>query len=106
MNRRARKGPRPRSGMMKSARRKFLQLAMGVAALPVLSRSVAAQVQAGGIAIEEITIAELLAAYTAGRTTARAVTQAHLDRIAAYDKRGPLLNSLITINPRALEDAD
>jgi Asp-tRNA(Asn)/Glu-tRNA(Gln) amidotransferase A subunit family amidase len=36
----------------------------------------------------------------------RAVTQAHLDRIAAYDRRGPLINSLITVNPRALEEAD
>jgi amidase len=63
-----------------------------------------AQVSDG--AIEEATIAELEAAYTAGRTTVRAVTQTHLDRIAAYDKRGPLINSLITINPRALEDAD
>jgi amidase len=91
---------------MKSARRTFLQLAMGVAALPVLSRSGVAQVQSDAISIEEVTIADLLAAYMAGRTSARAVTKAHLDRIAAYDKRGPLLNSLITINPRALEDAD
>jgi Asp-tRNA(Asn)/Glu-tRNA(Gln) amidotransferase A subunit family amidase len=44
--------------------------------------------------------------YVSGRTTARAVTQAHLDRIAAYDKRGPLINSLITVDPRALEEAD
>jgi amidase len=29
-----------------------------------------------------------------------------LIRIAAYDKRGPLINSLITVNPRALEEAD
>jgi len=34
------------------------------------------------------------------------VTQTYLDRIEAYDKRGPLINSLITINPHALEEAD
>src|SRR5215831_3833441 len=56
--------------------------------------------------IVEASVADLQAAYVSGRTTARAVTQAHLDRIAAYDKRGPLINSLITVNPRALEDAD
>jgi Asp-tRNA(Asn)/Glu-tRNA(Gln) amidotransferase A subunit family amidase len=56
--------------------------------------------------VVEASIAGLEAAYTTGRTTARAVTQAHLDRIAAYDKRGPFINSLITINPRALEEAD
>ena len=32
--------------------------------------------------------------------------QAYLDRIEAYDKRGPLINFLITINPHALEEAD
>ena len=56
--------------------------------------------------VEEATISDLHAAYVAGRTTTRAVIQAHLDRIAAYDKRGPRINSLITVNPRALEDAD
>lgn len=58
------------------------------------------------IQIEERTIAEVHAAYRDGSFTARAVTQAYLDRIAAYDKRGPYLNALITLNPRALEEAD
>jgi Asp-tRNA(Asn)/Glu-tRNA(Gln) amidotransferase A subunit family amidase len=65
-----------------------------------------AQAQGGSFPVEEVSIADLEAAYLAGRVTARAVTQAHLDRIAAYDKRGPLINSLVNINPRALEDAD
>lgn len=65
-----------------------------------------AQAQSSAFPVEEASIVDLEAAYLAGRTTARAVTQAHLDRIAAYDKRGPLINSLITVNPRALEDAD
>jgi Asp-tRNA(Asn)/Glu-tRNA(Gln) amidotransferase A subunit family amidase len=56
--------------------------------------------------VEEASIASLEAAYLTGRTTARAVVQSHLDRIAAYDKRGPLINSLITVNPHALEEAD
>jgi Asp-tRNA(Asn)/Glu-tRNA(Gln) amidotransferase A subunit family amidase len=56
--------------------------------------------------VEEASITGLKRAYLAGRTTARSVVQAHLDRIAAYDKRGPLLNALITVNPHALEDAD
>jgi Asp-tRNA(Asn)/Glu-tRNA(Gln) amidotransferase A subunit family amidase len=56
--------------------------------------------------IEETSIAGLEAAYLSGQTTAHAVTQAYLERIEAYDKRGPLINSLITINPHALEEAD
>jgi amidase len=93
---------------MKLRRRSFLHLAAAAAAaaLPAVSRFAWAQAQTGAVAIEETTIADLQAAYMAGRTTARAVTQAHLDRIAAFDKRGPLINSLITVNPRALEEAD
>jgi amidase len=55
--------------------------------------------------VEETTIAQVQSAYLAGKTTAREVVQAHLDRIAAYDHRGPFLNALITINPRALDEA-
>jgi amidase len=43
----------------------------------------AARAQAVAFPVEEATIADIEAAYLSGRTTARAVTQAHLDRIAA-----------------------
>jgi amidase len=55
--------------------------------------------------VEETTIAQIHAAYLAHETTAVAVTRAHLARIAAYDKRGPIINSLVTVNPEALEEA-
>src|SRR5437867_1688618 len=55
--------------------------------------------------VEEITIAQLHAAYLEGKTTAREVTEAYLERIEAYDKRGPYLNALITVNPNAVADA-
>src|SRR5262245_7996430 len=91
---------------MKLPRRAILHLTAGAVALPVLRRFALAQARTSPLAIEEATIADLEAAYISGRTTARAVTQAHLDRIEAYDKRGPFINSLITVNPRALEEAD
>src|SRR5215510_2830874 len=56
--------------------------------------------------VEETTVRQLHAAYLAGKTTAHQVTQAYIDRIAAYDKRGPYLNSLISVNQHALADAD
>ena len=55
--------------------------------------------------VEEVIIAQLHAAYLEGKTTAREVTEAYLERIAAYDKRGPYLNALITVNPNAVADA-
>lgn len=41
-----------------------------------------------------------------GRLTSHELTQAYLDRIAAIDDAGPLLNTVIDLNPRALADAD
>jgi Asp-tRNA(Asn)/Glu-tRNA(Gln) amidotransferase A subunit family amidase len=58
------------------------------------------------VAVDEATIAEIQSAYESGQATARAVTQAHLDRIAAYDCRGPRLGAIITINSGALEEAE
>ena len=55
--------------------------------------------------IEETTIAALHAAYVSGRATAVSVCQAHLDRIAAYDRKGPALGAIIINNPDALADA-
>jgi Asp-tRNA(Asn)/Glu-tRNA(Gln) amidotransferase A subunit family amidase len=56
-------------------------------------------------AVEETTIAGLRAAYRAGRATAAGVTQAHLDRIAVYDRKGPAIGGIIVTNPQALADA-
>ena len=55
--------------------------------------------------VVEASVADIHAAFAKGTLTARALTQQYLDRIDAYDKRGPVLNAIITINPRALEDA-
>ena len=55
--------------------------------------------------VEETTIAEVHQAMADGRITAEALVQAYLDRIEAYDKAGPYLNSLIVVNERALERA-
>ena len=54
-----------------------------------------------GFRVEETTIAQLHAAYLQRKATARDVTQSYIDRIAAYDKRGPYLNSIITLNNHA-----
>src|SRR5262245_104060 len=56
--------------------------------------------------IMEATIEQIQNAYKDGSLTAHQVTQMYLDRIDAYDKRGPALNSVITLNPKALEEAD
>lgn len=62
--------------------------------------------RAARFAVEETSITDVHAAFLHSRTTARAVTQAHFDRIAAYDRNGPALGAIIVTNPRALEDAE
>jgi len=54
----------------------------------------------------EATIEDIHAAYRSGALTAHQLTQAYIDRIEAYDKRGPNINAIIALNPNALEDAD
>lgn len=63
-------------------------------------------VGAATIPVEEVTVAQLHTAYRAGQTTAVEVTKAHLERIAAYDRRGPYLNSIINVNPQAIAEAE
>lgn len=57
-------------------------------------------------AVEEATIAQIHQAMEAGRLTSRQLVELYLARIEAYDKQGPAINSLITLNPKALERAD
>jgi len=58
------------------------------------------------LGLEEITVTELSERYESGDLSTRQVVQAYLDRIEAIDKRGPALNSILTINPNALDIAD
>jgi amidase len=55
--------------------------------------------------VEEATIAEVHAAMKAGRLSCIALVDAYLARIAAYDKNGPAINSIILINPDARQQA-
>jgi amidase len=56
--------------------------------------------------ILETTIEEIHDAYKSGQLTARQLVQMYLDRIDKYDKKGPAINAIITLNPKALEEAD
>jgi amidase len=53
----------------------------------------------------EASIDQIRDAYQSRKLTARQLVEAYLDRIQAYDQHGPRLNSIITLNPKALEEA-
>ena len=59
----------------------------------------------GGFTVPETTIADIHAAYGAGTMTARALVEAYLERIEAYDRNGPALNSIVSLNPNAVDQA-
>ena len=56
--------------------------------------------------VYEASITGIHAAMRAGEVTARELVERSLERISAYDKRGPAINSIITLNPNALARAD
>lgn len=60
----------------------------------------------GRIEVAEASIPQLQAALASGALTSRQLVLAYLARIAAYDQIGPSLNSIVTLNPAALAQAD
>lgn len=53
--------------------------------------------------LEEATIAQLQAAMQAGELTASSLAEQYLTRIEGLDRSGPALNSIIELNPEALD---
>ena len=56
--------------------------------------------------ILETTIEQVHAAFKSGELTCRQLVQMYLDRIEAYDKQGPAINAIISLNPGALQEAE
>src|SRR5215468_8868721 len=56
--------------------------------------------------MQEATIADILAAFKAKDLTCRQLVEMYLDRIEAYDRKGPALNAIVMVNPNALATAD
>ena len=71
----------------------------------LMSFDAAADTQVKHLHLEEATIADLQSAYRSGASTATQVVRTYLERIRAYDQKGPKLNVVIFLNPKALEEA-
>jgi len=61
--------------------------------------------QTGRFELDEATIATIHAALGSGRLTCTQLVRSYLDRIDAYDRKGPRINAIIAVNPRAMEIA-
>lgn len=83
---------RPRSG--------FLSLCVAVSLASVTQLG-----QAATLNIETATISDINAAYATGKLSSTKVVDAYLKRISAFDKKGPGINAVITLNPKAMTEA-
>ena len=62
--------------------------------------------QTNAFNVVEATIEDIHTGYKSGKLTCHQLVQMYLDRIEAFDKKGPNINALITINADALKEAD
>jgi amidase len=110
---------RGKSEVETPGRRRFLQGGLlggaAIAASPVLqpvfgsSREKLATAQAAEVPafeLDEVTIGELQDGMNSGKYSVRSIAEKYLARIAAIDKSGPTVNSVIETNPDALEIAE
>ncbi|MBC7798575.1 MAG: amidase [Pyrinomonadaceae bacterium] len=89
-------------------RREFLQISASLSAGLLLSQKMNAQTStntAQTFEFDETTIAELQAKMTSGELSAVSITEKYLQRIEQVDRNGAKVNSIIELNPDALEIA-
>jgi amidase len=91
---------------MKSASSPLRQVArFGLTVLAVNLIGFVSVTRATTFELSTATIADINAAFDAGALNSEKLVQLYLARIEAYDKQGPKINSVITLNPKALETA-
>jgi Asp-tRNA(Asn)/Glu-tRNA(Gln) amidotransferase A subunit family amidase len=79
---------------------------MSAACAAAISATLAGQQKPASFQIREATIAQIHAALKANTITCRGLVEQYLARIEALDKKGPALNAIVLVNPRAREEAD
>src|SRR6185295_13836650 len=67
--------------------------------------AIATPARAATFDLSTASIADINAAIDAGALSSEKLVGLYLKRIEAYDKRGPKVNSVITLNPKALDEA-
>nr|MBF0683497.1 amidase [Pseudomonas sp.] len=60
---------------------------------------------ASAFTLQEATVDSIHSAFQSGETTCAKLVKGYLARIEAYDQQGPALKAVLTINPKALEQA-
>ncbi len=71
-----------------------------------LAASLSQAQSAAPFEVVEATISQVHDAMRAGHLSCRSLVDAYLRRINAYDKNGPSINTIVTLNPDAVKEAD
>lgn len=88
------------------SRRRFLQTGVQATAFTIVSPHTRLRANAEAVfQLEEATIKQLQDTQSSGAQTAQSLVEAYLKRIDELDKRGPAINSIIELNPDALDIA-
>jgi Asp-tRNA(Asn)/Glu-tRNA(Gln) amidotransferase A subunit family amidase len=93
---------------MRAAITKLSRLQVGMpmmCAMLGLAASPARAQQPAPFHLQEATITGVHNAFAAGRLTCAELTRAYLERIDAYNAKGPALRAIITVNPKSMEIA-
>ncbi len=90
------------------SRRQFLKTAVaGAAVLPAyMSAQHSAPQEVPAFELDEVSVADLRQGLASGKYTARSLVEKYTSRIAAIDRQGPALRSVIELNPDAPALAD
>ena len=83
-------------------RNRIVPWAVAVEAMLLVASPAAAQ---GPFHLEEATIVTIRAAFASGALTCTRLTRLYLDRIEAYNLKGPSLHAIINVNPQAMATA-
>src|SRR4051812_36369966 len=79
-----------------------LAISPEIASAALVSPAAPKLAQPMGPDIEEATFSDLADGMISGRWTSRDLVQAYIDRINAIDRDGPVLNTILELNPDAL----
>ena len=60
----------------------------------------------GKFRVQKNTITDIQSAFSKSGLSARQLAEFYLNRIEAYDHDGPKINSIITVNPNAIQEAE
>jgi Asp-tRNA(Asn)/Glu-tRNA(Gln) amidotransferase A subunit family amidase len=92
--------------MMSAGARQWLTAVLLAATAAFVGDSPRAAQTAPTIDLVDASIPQLQSAMRSGALTAHALVEAYLRRIEAYDRQGPAVNALISINPHAVALAE